>query len=413
MLNSKYISYMILTITVLAFSETSAFSAVSLGDIDVSLSNSTGIAINDSLVIKNHNYASWTGISNTTFSISSSYSTSTVEDNSGKSSDYDRFSFEDLSFAMPFGNGHMFGFSYYPASIADISGVTEAELVENSFEEAVSRTLETKKGSLSNASIIYGRHFSGLAFAVDASFKFGNYNRTKRYNYTSLSETYLTDNYFEEREITQLSHFTLGSGIIYDHSSGLSLGAKISVPVSSFGSRIYQLDRTTSYGTVLEEIYENTGDISSVEWPFEYGIGLGYRISGIVFSYDFILKQFDGINTGIDDTAMTNYYRHVLGLRYAPRERRYDPYLKRMAYSGYLTLEKRPFDYSGNPVFDTTGTLGINFPFNNDRTNLEIKFSYTRSGSLSDNGLEGNTFKMQFNFISSDNWWLKKEKYND
>lgn len=413
MLNSKYISYLIMTLTVLAFSETSPFSAVSLGDIDVSLSNSTGMAVNDSLVIKNHNYASWTGIANTTFSISSSYSLSRVEDSSGKTSEYDRFSFEDLSFAMPFGNGNVFGFSYYPASITDISGVTELKLVESSFEEAVSRTLETKKGSLSNASLIYGKHFSGLAFAADASFKFGNYNRTKRYNYESLSQYYYTDNYFEEREITQLSHFTLGAGMIYDHSSGLSLGANISVPVSSSGSRIYQFDRTTSYGSVLEEIYQDSGNLSGVEWPFEYGAGIGYRLSGVVFSYDFVLKQFDGINTGVDDTALTNYYRHVIGLRYAPRERRYDPYLKRMAYSGYLTLEKRPFEYNGNPVFDTTGTLGLNFPFNNDRTNVEIKLSYTKSGSLSDNGLEGNTFKMQFNFISSDNWWLKKEKYND
>lgn len=413
MLNSKYISYIILTITVLAFSETSAFSAVSLGDIDVSLSNSTGLAINDSLVIKNHNYASWTGISNTTFSISSSYSMNTVEDIGGNASDYDRFSFEDLSFAMPFGNGNIFGFSYYPASIADISGVSEAGLVEESFEEAVSRTLEIKKGSLSNASLIYGKQFPGISFAANASFKFGNYNRTRRYNYTSLSDAYLTDNYFEEREITQLSHFTLGSGIIYDHPSGFSLGANISLPVSSYGNRIHQFDRTTSYGTVLEEIYENTQDINSVEWPLEYGAGLGYRISGLVFSYDFVLKQFNGINTGIDDTALSDYYRHVIGLRYAPRERRYDPYLKRMAYSGYISIEKRPFDFGGNPVFDTTGTLGLNFPFNQDRANLEIKFSYTQSGSLSDNGLEGNTFKMQFNFISSDNWWLKKEKYND
>ncbi|MBN2857358.1 MAG: hypothetical protein JXN63_03045 [Candidatus Delongbacteria bacterium] len=413
MLNSKYISYLIITITVLAFSETSAFSAVSIGDIDVSLSSSTGIALNDSLVIKNHNYASWTGIANTTFSISSSYSINSVEDISGNNSDYDRFSFEDLSFAMPFGNGHIFGFSYYPAAVSDISGVSGPELVENSFEEAVSRTLETKKGSISNASLIYGKHFSGFAFAADASFKFGNYNRTKRYNYTSVSETYLTDNYFEEREITQISHFTLGSGVIYDHSSGLSFGAKISLPVSSSGTGIYQFDRTTSYGSVLEKIYENTGGLSVVEWPVEYGAGLGYRTSGFVFSYDFVLKKFDGLKTGIDDTAMSDYYRHVIGLRYAPRQRRYDPYLKRMAYSGYLTIEKRPFDYNGNPVFDTTGTLGLNFPFNNDRTNVEIKFSYIRSGSVSDNALEGNTFRMQFNFISSDSWWLKKEKYND
>ena len=413
MLNSKYITCLIVIITALAFSETSAFSAVSLGDLDVSLSNSTGIAVNDSLVIKNHNYASGNGISNTTFSISSSYSVSAVEDNTGNVSDYDRFSFEDLSFAMPFGNGHVFGFSYYPASVTDISGVSVQELVENSFEEAVSRTLETKKGSLSNASVIYGKNFSGLAFAADASFKFGNYNRTRRYNYTSLSETYLTDSYFEEREITQLTHFTLGSGFIYDHSSGFSVGAKVSVPVSSSGSRIYQFDRTTSYGSVLEEIYEDTGSISGVEWPVELGAGLGYRKYGIVFSYDLVVKKFDGLASGIDDTEMTDYYRHVIGLRYAPRERRYDPYLKRMAYSGYLTVEKRPYEYNGNPVFDTTGTLGLNFPFNNDRTNLEVKFSYTRSGSVSENTLEGNTFKMQFNFISSDNWWLKKEKYND
>jgi len=399
------------------FPDTSSFSFLSLGDIEPTLNTSTGFAFTDSLILKNHNYASWTHLSNTSFSLSASYYMHSTENTEGVSSQYDRFTFEDISFALPFGNRNFFGFSYYPVSVTDITNVTESETaLDDSFENTSIMTLESKKGSISNVSLIYGRGFNSLSAAVNASFKLGNYDLVRRYKYTTyVGDTDVIDweKYFESSEKTQLFHFTAGGNLLYETPVGIKIGALFSVPMYSFVNKIKEFDRTTSYGTLIEEISESEYELKDPEWPFEYGFGIEYKFSNFLFSYDYSGKQYSKLDLGIDETELVNYSRNVLGVSYDPRHRKYDPYYKRMVYSGYLSVEKRPYDYCGNAIYDFTETLGLNFPFNHDKTNIEIKFSLTQSGSVEDNGLEDNIFKIQLNLISSDSWKLKKEKYND
>lgn len=399
------------------FSDTSSFSVISLGDIEPSLNISTGMAYVDSLVLKNHNYASWTYLSDASFSVSASFYSHSAEDESGAKSNFDRFTFEDISFALPFGNRNVFGLSYYPVSIVDASSVTEDEFVlEESFENTTIRTLENRKGSLSDFSLIYGKGFKGLSANIEASFKLGNYDLIRRYKYTTyVGDTEVIDweKYFENKEKTQLFHFSAGGGVIYNTPFGIRVGADFSIPLYSYVNKISEFDRTTSYGTVIEELSEEESEVKDAKWPVEFGLGLSYRVSNFVLSYDLDYKRFSGLNIGIDDSDLTDYSRNVFGISYDPRRRKYDPYYQRIVYSGYLSLEKRPYEYNDKPVYDISETLGFNLPFNDEKTNIEIKFSLTQSGSIDNNGLEDNIFKLQFNLISSDRWRLKKEKYND
>ncbi len=414
----KKILISIIAVYIPLFGDTSGFSALSLGDFDTSLSNSTGIAYTDSLVLKNHNYAAWSSLSNTCFSVSASYYSHELKDTDGSSS-FDRFIFEDMNFAIPFGNRNVFGIAYYPVAIADITNVTTSEeTVPESFEETTLRTLETKKGSVSNGSFIYGKGFKDVLLSISPSFKFGNYEVTRRYKYTSYiegSDVVDWEKYFESTETTQIFHFTIGGGILYKSPSGIGLGATFSFPITSYVNKISGFNSTTSYGTVIDNISEEEEEITDAEWPAEFGLGVSYKFQKFVFSYDFYLKQFDGIKTGIDDDilTLTDYSRNVFGISFDPRYKRYDPYYKRMVYSGYLSFEKRPYEAFSEPVYDITGTLGLNFPFNNEKTNIELKLGYTRSGNIDDNGLENNSIRLQLNFISSDRWKLKKERYND
>ncbi len=408
----------ILSINILLLCDTSAFSVLSLGDIETSLNGSTGIAYSDSLVIRNHNFATWTSVANTSFSISASYYSHEIKTADGAGSNFDRFTFEDLSFALPFGDRNIFGFAYYPISVVDITSVTESDTVLESFESTELSTLEVKKGSLSNASFIYGKGFDNLSFSLSPSFKFGNYETTKRYKYSIVTPSYPSDlsfdKYFEKKSVTQLFHFVIGGGFLYRSPLGVDIGGVFSLPVSSYANRIEKFERTTSYGTVIQSISNTETRLEDVEWPVEFGAGISYKINKIIMSFDSSAKLFDGKFSGIDDSEMINYTKNTFGLSFDPRHKRYDPYYQRMVYSGYFTVEKRPYEFpDGEPVYDMTGMIGINFPFNGDRTNIELKAGYTRSGSKDNNGIENDTFRLHFNFIGSDRWKLKKEKYND
>jgi hypothetical protein len=394
--------------------DTSAFSALSYGDIDPSLYNSTGYAYSDSLVLKNHNYAQWAYLANTSFSVSASYYLHSLETAGGKKSEYDRFVFEDISFALPFGDRNFFGFSYYPVAIADITGVTETETALYEDEDVVLfRQLETKKGSISNASLVYGKGFGGFSAAVNGSFKFGNYDLMRRYEYISYTGTSINwAEYYEKKEKTQLFHFTMGAGFFYKTPAGIDIGGSFSLPLSSYGAKIRQFDRTTSYGSVIAEISEEDYEFDA-EWPVEYGAGLSYKISNFLLSLDHSVKAFGSTDPAIDDTEMNDYTRTSLGISFDPRKRKFDPYYKRMVYSANLSVEKRPYGYNGNAVWDVTETLGFILPFNDDKTAAEFKFSFTKSGDKTENGLSDNIIKFQLNLISSDKWRLKKDRYND
>jgi len=413
----RMLPYALILIYISAVCETSAFSSLSLGDIEPSMNNSTGIAFTDSLILKNHNPAAWTGLANTSFSVSTSFYSHKLSVDGGENSSYDRFTFEEMSFAMPFGNRNVLGFSYYPSSIVDMTNVTVNEAqVPESFEDTTLRTLETRKGSVSNASLIYGKGVNHFSFNLGPKFLFGNYEISRRYKYTSYFEgTDIVDweKHFERTETTQIFHTLIGGGMLYRSPFGLDAGAVFSFPISTYANRIGSFSRTTSYGTVTEVISETESEDESADWPFEFGAGLSYKMNKMLLSYDFSAKLFDGINTGIDENELNDYIKNTFGIRFDPRNKKYDPYYKRMVYSGYFTVEKRPYEYGGNPVYDITGMLGLNLPFNSDKTDIELRFGYTRSGSKEDNGMECDTFRITVNFTGSDRWRLRKKRYDD
>ena len=408
MINKKNTILFTLFTFFFVFAETSIFSTISMGDIEPSFKYKTGIAVIDSISLSNHNYSAWTYQKNSTFSISFSYSLNTVEDTNGSTSKYDDFSIDELIFALPFGNNNIFGFAFYPTTIVDITNVSDNKEMIEGFENTYLKTLENRVGSISNLSLIYGKRINDISFSLDTSAKFGNYNVIRRYLYSTVD----WDDYFEKKVINQIFHVTLGGSFLYSPRHGLNIGGSFSLPVSTHGYKILNFDRTTSYGTVIEEIDSEEYEINDLDWPLEFSTGISYVFDKYEFSYDYFFKGFDGLNLGFDDTELSNYSRSVLGLSFKPSKKRIDTYYKKIVYSAYFSHESRPYQYELNDISDISGTLSFKLPYNNNRSNVDLRMTYTRSADSNDSLID-NILKFQINFNSFDNWWLKKEKYND
>ncbi|MCK4979299.1 MAG: hypothetical protein KAS62_02830, partial [Candidatus Delongbacteria bacterium] len=129
-------------------------------------------------------------------------------------------------------------------------------------------------------------------------------------------------------------------------------------------------------------------------------------------SYDYFFKGYDGLKLGFDDTELSNYNRSVLGVSFKPSKKRIETYYKKIVYSAYFSHESRPYQYELNDITDISGTLSLKLPYNHDRSNIDLRMTYTRSADSRDSLID-NILKFQINFNSFDNWWLKKEKYND
>ena len=143
MLNRKTTILFTLFTFFFVLAETSIFSTISMGDIDPSFKYKTGVAVIDSISLSNHNYSAQTYQKNSTFSISFSYSLHTVIGAGNRSSKYADFSIDEMIFTQPFGNNSIFGFSFYPTTIVDITNISENEVnLDEGFENTYLKTLE-------------------------------------------------------------------------------------------------------------------------------------------------------------------------------------------------------------------------------------------------------------------------------
>ncbi|MDA3838653.1 MAG: hypothetical protein PF574_06695 [Candidatus Delongbacteria bacterium] len=422
MINKKLTILLTLITFCFVFAETSVFSSISMGDIDPSFKYKTGIATIDSISQSNHNFSTWAYQKNTTFSISFSYSMNNVEDNNGNTSAYDDLSIDEIVFTLPFGNKNVFGFSFYPTNIVDMTNTSESEAtLDEGFENTYLKTLETRIGSISNLSLIYGKKINDLSFGTNVSAKFGNYDTNRRYLYRTYeadNETIEWEKYFENKEKTQFFHVTFGGSFLYTSKYGLNLGGNFSLPLSTYAQKLTSSNSTTSYGTVIEEIDSEKYEINDVEWPFEFSTGLSYDFDKYSLSYDYFFKGYNGLNLGFDDSELSNYSRSVIGLSFKPSKKRIESYYKKIVYSVYFSHESRPYQFYSKTddkyydISDISGTLSFKLPYNRDRSNVDLRFTYTRSADTNDSLID-NIIKFQINFNSFDNWWLKKERYND
>ncbi|MDA3884329.1 MAG: hypothetical protein PF638_01925 [Candidatus Delongbacteria bacterium] len=419
MINKKLTIILTLITFCLIFAETSVFSSISMGDIDPSFKYKTGIAIVDSISQSNHNFSTWTYQKNTTFSISFSYTMNNVKDADDNSSSYDDFSIDEIIFTLPFGNKNVFGFSFYPTNIVDMTNVSEEDSLNVGFENTNIQTLETRVGSISNISLIYGKKINDLSFGTNISAKFGNYDVNRRYLYRTYeadNETIEWEKYFENKEKTQFFHVTFGGSCLYTSKYGLNIGGSFSLPISTYAQKLTSSNSTTSYGTVIEEIDSDQYELTDVEWPFEFSAGFSYDFDKYNLSYDYFFKGYDGLKLGFDDNALSNYSRSVIGISFKPSKRRIESYYKKIVYSAYFSYESRPYQYETNnelyDISDISGTLSFKLPYNRDRSNVDLRFTFTRSADSNDSLID-NILKFQINFNSFDNWWLKKERYND
>ncbi|NOR44493.1 MAG: hypothetical protein GQ534_02820 [Candidatus Delongbacteria bacterium] len=416
MINKKSTILLTLITFCFVFAETSVFSSISMGDIDPSFKYKTGVAVIDSISQSNHNFSAWTYQKNTTFSISFSYSMNNVTDADDNTSAYDDFSIDEIALAVPFGDKSVFGFSFYPTNIVDMTNTSESEAtLDEGFENTYLKTLETRVGSISNLSLIYGKKIDNISFGTNLSAKFGNYDVNRRYLYRTYeddNETVEWEKYFENKEKTQFFHVTFGGSCLYTSKYGLNIGGNFSLPISTYAQKLTSSNSTTSYGTIIEEIDSGEYELTDVEWPFEFSAGLSYDFNRYNLSYDYFFKGYDGLNLGFDDNALSNYSRSVIGLSFKPSKKRIESYYKKIIYSAYFSYESRPYQYELNDISDISGTLSFKLPYNKDRSNVDLRFTFTRSADSNDS-LVDNILKFQINFNSFDNWWLKKERYND
>lgn len=110
---------------------------------------------------------------------------------------------------------------------------------------------------------------------------------------------------------------------------------------------------------------------------------------------------------GLKDPTLQRARKVAVGFELTPDPTSLSNYLKRMTYRTGVSFEESPYLISGNTLKD----FGINFGFSapvSRVSSLDVAMKWGKRGTVSENGIEENYFKIYFGVTFNDQWFIKR-----
>ena len=270
---------------------------------------------------------------------------------------------------------------------------------------------------------------SDLSIGVNVNYLFGNVVNTVKVEYPN---SLLYNNTLRERVLTLgdfTGNFGLQSAITIDsvaigHHKNRALKEKVKFTFGYFMALNNKLKAdyyTAAYNYILngsgqeilrDTVYFNQLNKSSIQLPLEQGFGLGFKKGErLNLVADFAItnwKQFKYLN---ETNTFKNNYRVAIGMNYVPEKYAAGrgSYVKRMNYRLGASYQSGYIQLSNTLISDYYVSGGIGLPVGIGRLSSMVNLSaqYGRMGTLKNNLLQQNYWRINFGFTFSDRWFQK------
>lgn len=202
-------------------------------------------------------------------------------------------------------------------------------------------------------------------------------------------------------------NFRLNVGLVYSLKSNLN------------AQHFLRYEAKTSAGQTVDSstVINNQG--SKVTLPQNFGVGLSFGkpdrwLIGGDFTYlDY--RTYNGPTNGPIGSTSTSVivlpyigFRSGIGIEVTPKPEDFTNYLNRVTYRVGAAYERAPFLLSGNPYNDIGGTFGFSLPVGRIST-VDLGFKIGKRGTVSQNTLEENYFRIYFGVTFNDQWFIKRK----
>jgi hypothetical protein len=192
-------------------------------------------------------------------------------------------------------------------------------------------------------------------------------------------------------------NYRLSVGAVYDFKSTLNTQNTLRVERRSITGVI--VDSTTLINNVP----------STIVLPQSYGAGISFgRVNRWVVGADVTIldyTQFRGFNGFTPST--TTGIRSAAGFEITPDPGNIGSYLKRMTYRTGVSYDRYPYLVNGNQVKDFGINFGVSLPLGLSSIDLALKIG--KRGSLTENTIDENYFKLYFGMTFNDRWFIKRK----
>ena len=354
------------------------------------------MAVVDSVSLNQMNYALWTHIPRTTFTLNVGYQGLESKTASTKIGSIDgRFLGGFL--AVPIIKKKMsFGFGIQPKSLNNQGFVIRDAGVG-------ARAVQTIKseGTLSEAQLIAAYSpIPDFSLGFFAYYILGKIRDNTTIDYLDLS--------YSDISVSNEYHF-YGKGPSFGVSGFLRLTPRLTI-----GARAKFPTDITVY-TQQESItaQKTVKEYQDVTFPLNLTVGLAWQpferfvIGGDI---DFIQWKTGYLFDGLPLSFMNNNFRVGAGAEFKPSRRRLASYLNRMNYRAGVFYGQLNFLANGQPVNEYGLTVGLGLPIAQGISRMDVAFQAGKRGDITTNGLSEMFFRLNFSISASEIWFVRDDR---
>ena len=280
-----------------------------------------------------------------------------------------------------------------------------------------STTLNRGEGGFNELKLsVGGLMFSNLSFGLRASYIFSSIRK----QFTTFIDGYpigVTHYLAVYSERQSVSDFRLGAGLAYNIKIGeskLNLGATYDLEASVNGNYFLRLEQQTLTGSAIFADTLANNDPRTYTLPSSLGLGISYGKEGKwIVGIDYHTQDwnvFDGSVSSVpEEFGKSNKY--ILGLEFTPDINSISNYAKRVTYRFGATFEETPYVVNGTQIND----FGINFGWSLPVarfSSLDFGFKVGNRGTLTNDLIQENYFRVFFGATFNDNRWFIRPKFN-
>ena len=257
----------------------------------------------------------------------------------------------------------------------------------------------------------------GLTMGLNIAYLFGTINKISFAEYDDLEQSFntLTSNF------RHLDGIQISGGIQYNttinekHHLGIGAVYENALKVWSNENRLVlnytnQYSPNLSFDTLEVRIGKNALK-SNVKMPQIIGGGISYGYKDKLWVATDVTwqnwKKFSMTNT---KDSLKNNFISAIGIQYIPNSMS-SKYYNRISFrlgtrisTGYIIL-------NNHAISEFAVSVGLGLPFRTltYRSSINIMFEYSKLGTLKDNLILQNYYKLSFNFILQERWYQRRK----
>ena len=269
------------------------------------------------------------------------------------------------------------------------------------------------EGSLSKAYIGFAiEPAKNISLGANLNYLFGSLNRNAEVYFLEASDFYSIQKYEKIRLNDFGLNFGLQATIPIKNDRRITFAAVLEnkPKYTAFYSDITQKNLSSDITTDQDTLNYQNDDLSSIIFPFTYGVGISYvKENSLEINADYYHQSWSEASFfGSVIPVLTDLDKFAIGAEWIPDRFSIRNYINKIAYRAGLKYEKSYLMLNNQQINDFGISFGVGLPIYRSNSTVNIGAEIGRRGTKQNNLLVENYAKLNLSVNLYDLWFIKR-----